>query len=113
MQPVPQKRQQWPSLPAPQGEVFRKDHCKGENSATSRQDQLLQIVLAGTLELRDGIMARRNKALRRRIFAPCLLNVNCHLHPIANQALMPCEKCGWETEKGENRWHRRRSAHQQ
>jgi hypothetical protein len=33
------------------------------------------IVLAGTLELRDRIMAKRNKALRSRVFAPCLLSV--------------------------------------
>ena len=31
--------------------------------------ELLQIVMAGTLELRDRIMAKRNKALRSRIFA--------------------------------------------
>jgi type II secretory pathway predicted ATPase ExeA len=39
------------------------------------EDKLLQIVLAGTLELRDRIMAKRNKALRSRVFAPCLLSV--------------------------------------
>jgi type II secretory pathway predicted ATPase ExeA len=38
--------------------------------------KLLQIVLAGTLELRDRIMAKRNKALRSRVFAPCLMNVS-------------------------------------
>jgi len=37
-------------------------------------DKLLQICLAGTLELRDRIMAKRNKALKSRIFAPCMLN---------------------------------------
>jgi type II secretory pathway predicted ATPase ExeA len=39
------------------------------------EHKLLQIVLAGTLDLRDRIMAKRNKALRSRVFAPCLLNV--------------------------------------
>jgi general secretion pathway protein A len=38
------------------------------------EHKLLQIVMAGTLELRDRILAKRNKALRSRIFAPCLLN---------------------------------------
>jgi general secretion pathway protein A len=38
------------------------------------EDKLLQIVLAGTLELLDRINAKRNKALRSRIFAPCMLN---------------------------------------
>lgn len=38
------------------------------------EDKLLQIIMAGTLELRDRIMAKRNKALRSRIFAPCMLN---------------------------------------
>jgi type II secretory pathway predicted ATPase ExeA len=38
------------------------------------EDKLLQIVLAGTLEMRDRILAKRNKALRSRVFAPCLLN---------------------------------------
>jgi general secretion pathway protein A len=37
-------------------------------------DKLLQIVMGGTLELRDRILAKRNKALRSRIFAPCMLN---------------------------------------
>ena len=37
-------------------------------------DKLLQIVLAGTLELRDRILAKRSKALKSRIFAPCMLN---------------------------------------
>lgn len=38
------------------------------------EDKLLQIVIAGTLELRDRILAKRNKALKSRIFAPCMLN---------------------------------------
>jgi general secretion pathway protein A len=35
--------------------------------------KLLQIILAGTLDLRDNIMAKRNKAIRSRVFAPCML----------------------------------------
>ena len=38
------------------------------------EDKLLQIVMAGTLELRDRIIAKRNKALASRIFSPCLLD---------------------------------------
>jgi general secretion pathway protein A len=37
-------------------------------------DKLLQIVMAGTLELRDRILAKRNKGFRSRVFAPCMLN---------------------------------------
>lgn len=36
-------------------------------------DKLLQIVMAGTLELRDRILAKKNKALRSRIFSPCFI----------------------------------------
>src|SRR5579859_894828 len=36
--------------------------------------KLLQIVMAGTLELRDRLFLKKNKAIKSRIFAPCLLN---------------------------------------
>lgn len=36
--------------------------------------KMLQIVMAGQLDLRDRIMLKKNKALASRIFAPCMLN---------------------------------------
>ena len=57
------------------------------------EHKLLQIVLAGTLELRDRIMAKRNKALRSRIFAPCLLNVMMP-DEIAGMIDFRCERAG-------------------
>lgn len=57
------------------------------------QDKLLQIVLAGTLELRDRIMAKRNKALRSRVFAPCLLTVMMP-DEIAGMIEFRCERAG-------------------
>jgi general secretion pathway protein A len=38
------------------------------------KEKLIQIVLAGNLELRDRLLLRRNKALASRIFAPSLVN---------------------------------------
>jgi general secretion pathway protein A len=37
------------------------------------EDKLLQIIMAGTLELRDRILAKKNKALRSRVFSPCMI----------------------------------------
>lgn len=55
--------------------------------------KLLQIVMAGTLELRDRIMAKRNKALRSRVFAPCMLNVMMP-DEIAGMIEFRCNKAG-------------------
>ena len=55
--------------------------------------QALQIVMARTLELRDRIMAKRNKALRSRVFAPCLLNVMMP-DEIAGMIEFRCNKAG-------------------
>jgi type II secretory pathway predicted ATPase ExeA len=57
------------------------------------EDKLLQIVLAGTLDLRDAIMAKRNKAIRSRVFAPCLLNVMTP-EEIAGMIEFRCSKAG-------------------
>jgi general secretion pathway protein A len=57
------------------------------------EDKLLQIVMAGTLDLRDRILAKRNKALRSRIFAPCLLNP-MSLDETAAMIRFRCERAG-------------------
>lgn len=57
------------------------------------EDKLLQIVIAGTLELRDRIMAKRNKALRSRVFAPCILSVMMP-DEIANMLDFRCARAG-------------------
>jgi general secretion pathway protein A len=59
------------------------------------EDKLLQIVMAGTLELRDRIMAKRNKALRSRIFAPCMLNPMNELE-IRGMIQFRCNRAGVE-----------------
>jgi type II secretory pathway predicted ATPase ExeA len=56
-------------------------------------DKLLQIVMAGTLELRDRIMDKRNKALRSRVFAPNLLTVMTP-EEIAGMIEYRCQKAG-------------------
>jgi general secretion pathway protein A len=57
------------------------------------EEKLLQIVLAGTLDLRDAIMAKRNKAIRSRVFAPCMLNVMTP-EEIAGMIEFRCHKAG-------------------
>jgi general secretion pathway protein A len=57
------------------------------------EDKLFQIVMAGTLELRDRIMAKRNKALRSRVFAPCMLNPLTQAETAAMIALR-CQRAG-------------------
>lgn len=55
--------------------------------------KLLQIVMAGTLELRDRILAKKNKALRSRIFAPCMLNT-LTLEETGKMLQFRCERSG-------------------
>jgi general secretion pathway protein A len=38
------------------------------------EEKLIQVVMAGQLDLRDRLLTKRHKALRSRIFAPCLLS---------------------------------------
>jgi general secretion pathway protein A len=59
------------------------------------EDKLLQIVMAGTLELRDRIMAKHNKALRSRVFAPCMLNPLTKTETAAMIAFR-CQRAGIE-----------------
>src|SRR5262249_26838569 len=41
-------------------------------------EKLIQIVLAGNLDLRDRLLQKRNKPLLNRVFAPSLLNAMTH-----------------------------------
>ena len=57
------------------------------------EDKLLQIVVAGTLELRDRILAKKNKALRSRVFAPCLFT-NLGPSETAEMIQFRCDRFG-------------------
>jgi general secretion pathway protein A len=60
------------------------------------EDKLLQIVMAGTLEMRDRILAKRSKALRSRVFAPCML-VDLSPQDTAAMIAFRCDRAGIET----------------
>src|SRR5262245_40020416 len=55
--------------------------------------KLLQLVLAGQLDLRDRILAKRNKALRSRIYSPCMMVPLSRLETDAMIAFR-CERAG-------------------
>jgi general secretion pathway protein A len=56
-------------------------------------EKLIQIVIAGQLDLLDRVRAKRNKALRSRIFAPCVLKP-LDVHETSSMIDFRCERSG-------------------